>query len=250
MSISPTDLQDLKRAKNLLETPGLAIKLANLLGMPMEEMLNRLPSKWTGKLEGIIQTALTKAADAAIHSLKDNPGKESSDTWHKVSVAVTGGVSGLFGLAALGVELPISTTLMMRSIVDIARSEGEDIKTEEAKLACLEVFALGGTSTEDDNAEFGYYGVRAGLAYSSRGIAEKGANFLAKFIGLVGKRFGSTVIHKLSAQAVPIVGGAGGALINTLFMNHYQEMARGHFIIRRLERTYGPEIIKDLYKTA
>lgn len=249
MSISPTDLQALKQAKTLLETPGLGIKLANLLGMPLEQMLANLPSKWTAKVEDIIQTALQKAVDVAVSSLEANPGKESSDTWHKVSVAVTGGLGGLFGLAALSVELPLSTTIMMRSIVDIARSEGEDIKTEEAKLACLEVFALGGNSPDDDAAEFGYYGVRAGLAYSARGFAEKGATIVARFIGVVGKRFGSNIIHKLGAQAVPLVGGAGGALINTLFMNHYQDMARGHFIIRRLERAYTPELIKELYQT-
>lgn len=249
MNFSPSDLQDLKRAKSLLETPGLAIKLANLLGMPLEQMLANLPTKWNTKLEGIIQTALQKAADAAIYSLKAEPGKEASNSWHKLSVAVTGGIGGLFGLAALSVELPVSTTIIMRSIVDIARSEGEDIKSEETKLACLEVFALGGNSPDDDAAEYGYYGVRAGLAYSARGFAEKGANVLARLISVIAKRFGSTVLHKVSAQAVPLVGAAGGALINTLFMNHYQEMARGHFLIRRLERTYGPEAVQAAYQT-
>jgi hypothetical protein len=42
-------------------------------------------------------------------------------------VATTGGVGGLFGLPALAIELPISTTIMLRSIADIARSEDEDI---------------------------------------------------------------------------------------------------------------------------
>ncbi len=249
MDLTPTHLQELKRAKSLLENPGLAVKLASLLGMPLEKVLENLPAKWSTKLEDIIQTALKKAADAAVYSLKDEPGKESSDTWHKLSVAVSGGLGGLFGLAALGIELPISTTIIMRSIVDIARSEGEDIKNEAAKLACLEVFALGGTSSEDDAAEYGYYGVRAGLAYSAKGITEKGAGMLAHFISLVAKRFSSNVLHKLSAQAVPIVGGAGGALINTLFMDHYQDMARGHFIIRRLERTYGPDLVKSQYQS-
>ena len=249
MQLSQTELQDLKRAKNLLENPGLAVKLSNMLGMPLEKVLGNLPAKWSGKVEDIIQTALKKAADTAANSLQHDPGRASSDTWHKVSVAVTGGIGGLFGLAALSVELPVSTTLIMRSIVDIARSEGENIKEEQTRLACLEVFALGGTSEEDDAAEFGYYGVRAGLAYSAKGITEKGAAILAQFISVVAKRFSSSVLQKLSAQAVPIIGGAGGAIINTIFMTHYQDMARGHFIIRRLERKYGQEIISGLYKT-
>jgi hypothetical protein len=63
----------------------------------------------------------------------------------------------------------------------------------------------------------------------------------------VASRFGITVSEKLAAQAVPIVGAVGGALINSLFLDHFQGMARGHFIIRRLERTYGPELVKQEY---
>ena len=249
MELSTPDLQDLKKAKNLLENPGLAVKLSNVLGMPLEKALGNIPDKWSQKVEDIIQAALKKAVNAAASSLKAEPGKTSSNNWHKLSVAVTGGLGGIFGLPALSVELPLSTTIIMRSIVDIARSEGEDIKDEQTKLACLEVFALGGNSSEDDAAEFGYYGVRAGLAYSAKGVTEKGAAILAQFISVVAKRFSSSVLHKLSAQAIPIVGAAGGAIINTIFMDHYQDMARGHFIIRRLERKYGSETISQLYKT-
>ena len=249
MYLTPTDLQDLKRAKTLLENPGLAIKLSKLLGMPLEKTLENLPAKWNQRVEKIIRVSLKKAIDTAVSSLKAEPGKTSSDKWHKLSVAVTGGLGGIFGLAALSVELPLSTTIIMRSIADIARSEGENIQEEDSRKACLEVFALGGTSTEDDAAEFGYYGVRAGLAYSAKGITEKGAALLVQFIGVVARRFSSSVMQKLSAQAVPIVGAAGGAIVNTIFMHHYQDMARGHFIVRRLERKYGAETIQELYKT-
>jgi len=44
-----------------------------------------------------------------------------------------------------------------------------------------------------------------------------------------------------------LVGAAGGALINTLFISHFQDMARGHFTVRRLERLYGPERVKEAY---
>jgi EcsC protein family len=48
------------------------------------------------------------------------------------------GAGGTFGLAALPVELPVSTTIMLRSIADIARSEGEDLSDPETALACVE----------------------------------------------------------------------------------------------------------------
>jgi len=47
---------------------------------------------------------------------------------------------------------------------------------------------------------------------------------------------------------VPVVGALGGAALNTLFMGHFQDMGRGHFIIRRLERLHGQEEIRRLYE--
>jgi len=51
------------------------------------------------------------------------------------------------------------------------------------------------------------------------------------------------VSEKVAAQAIPLIGAAGGALINTIFIDHFQNMARGHFIIRRLERRYDKDLI-------
>jgi hypothetical protein len=84
----------------------------------------------------------------------------------------------------LPVELPLSTTVMLRSIADIARSEGEDLSDIDAKLACISVFALGARPTRDDNAEIGYFTVRAALAEALPRAAERGlpaafARFLA-----------------------------------------------------------------------
>jgi len=47
---------------------------------------------------------------------------------------------------------------------------------------------------------------------------------------------------------VPIIGAAGGAFVNFLFISHYQKMAKGHFTIRRLERLYSPEQIESCYR--
>jgi hypothetical protein len=55
------------------------------------------------------------------------------------------------------------------------------------------------------------------------------------------------VTQKAIAQSLPVVGAAGGALINTLFIDHFQNMSRGHFVVRRLERKYGADVIKQAY---
>jgi len=31
-------------------------------------------------------------------------------------------------------------------------------------------------------------------------------------------------------------------------MDHFQNMARGHFIVRRLERTYGKDLVHETYQ--
>jgi hypothetical protein len=145
---------------------------------------------------------------------------------------------------------------MLRSIADIARNEGERIRLPEVRLACLEVFALGGRTRSDDAAEVGYFAVRAALAravseaaqyIAERGLVQEGAPVIVRFLTQVASRFGVAVSEKAVAQAVPILGAAGGAVINLLFIDHFQDMARGHFIVRRLERTYGAELVRAAY---
>ncbi len=256
MELQQKDLRDLKKAKALLENPGIAAKIANLIGTPIEKGFELLPYNWNAKIGEITQAALTKATHAAVFTMKNSQGDESSNTWHKLAVATTGGIGGFFGLPAMSIELPVSTTIMLRSIADIARSEGEDIFTDEAKIACIEVFALGGPTPNDDASESGYFAVRAALARSvaeaaeyiaEKGIVEEGAPAIVRFIIQVAERFSIQVSEKAAAQAIPAIGAAGGSIINTLFMDHFQNMARGHFIVRRLERKYGSEMIKAAY---
>jgi len=248
----------LKRAKRLLEKSGLAARITNILGASIERGFRFLPGRWNEQVGKITRAALHKAVEAAVFSMKSTPGKKSSNTSHKLAVAAMGGVSGFFGLGALMIELPISTTIMLRSIADVARSEGEHVNTIESKMACLEVFALCGPRKCDDASESGYFAVRAALAQSvsraAKHIAEKGlagesAPILVRLITQIAERFSIRVSTKTAAQAVPAIGAAGGALVNWVFMKHFQKTARGHFIIRRLERKYGEKAVRRVYKT-
>jgi hypothetical protein len=174
---------------------------------------------------------------------------------HGALAAASGAVGGALGLATLPVELPISTTLMLRAIAEIARSEGEDLADPEAALACVQVFALGGRSDADNLAESGYFAVRSALAKSvteaarfvtERGVAE-GAPALLRLAAQIASRFGVVVSQKVAAQAVPVVGAIGGAAVNAAFMSHFQALARGHFTVRRLERAYGRAPVQLAY---
>ena len=56
------------------------------------------------------------------------------------------------------------------------------------------------------------------------------------------------VTQKEPAQALPIIGALGGAAVNYAFIEHFQEMARGHFTVRRLERAYGKVTVRTEYE--
>lgn len=257
MNISADHHQELFTAMQILENPGIAAKITNLIGSPIEKGLERLPASWNGKIGEITKIALLKAADAAVLTMKESPNSKASNLWHKIGVASSGAIGGFFGLPALAIELPLSTTIMLRSIIDIARSEGESINDPATKLACLEVFALGGKSQSDDATESGYFTVRAALSKSvgsaaefitKNAVADKSAPQLVKLVVKIASRFNIQVTEKVAAQAIPAIGAAGGAIVNTIFINHFQDMAKGHFTIRRLEKVYGKELIQSEYE--
>jgi hypothetical protein len=41
---------------------------------------------------------------------------------------------------------------------------------------------------------------------------------------------------------------AGGGIVNVMFISHFQDMARGHFIVKRLEALHGQERIRAAYE--
>jgi hypothetical protein len=257
MAFAKDDLADLKRAKALLENPGLAAKLSSMLGSPVEKGVKMLPSSWQRNVHKATEAALMKALDVAVNSLGERPRLKSQDNFHRIAAAASGAAGGAFGLAALAWELPLSTTVMLRSIADIAASEGENPRHIDTKLACLTVFAFGSTKDKrDDATESGYFATRAALSsavseasryLARKGMAKTGAPALVRLVSSIGGRFGVVVGEKATAQAIPIIGAAGGAVINTVFIGHYQDMARGHFIVRRLEKIYGEEPVRNAY---
>ncbi len=283
--LSPEDLAALRRAVRALEQPGLAARLSAAAGAPLEMIGRSLPAPVTEVVGRSTEAAMRGALRVALATL---PRKEivadaetstdtavavveraesriegrlarllgSSETAHKALAAVTGAVGGAFGLATLAVELPVSTTLMLRSIAEIAREEGEDVETPEGALACVQVFALGGRPGQN-LSESGYFAVRAALAKTmaeaaryagSKTLLDQGAPALMRFTAQIAARFGLVVSQKVAAQAVPVLGAVGGATVNTAFMNHFQTMARGHFTVRRLERAYGREPVREAYE--
>ncbi|KMO39799.1 EcsC family protein [Methylobacterium aquaticum] len=290
--LSAEDHGALRRAVAALERPSLAGRLSAMAGGPLDLITRALPAPVVEAVGHATETAMRGALHVALATLPKTAeasvdqgalvplGPDLSPSWrtkamellerfppgdrgHKALAAVSGAIGGAFGITTLAVELPISTTLMLRSIAEIAQREGEDLADPEAALACMQVFALGGRGpTQGEGgagsaAESGYFAVRGALAKAmseaaryaaGRGLVDESAPALLRFAGQVGARFGGVVSQKLAAQAVPVLGALGGAAVNTAFMDHFQAVARGHFTVRRLERRYGKALVREAYE--
>jgi hypothetical protein len=256
-ALSEDDLEALREAKRRLEHPGLTARISGLLGRPVESGFRLLPSRWNRIIGSAAETALLKGLEFSVRTMGQPQPRRSRDRLHKAFALGTGAVGGAVGLAALPVELPLSTCVMLRSIADIARSEEHDISTLEVRLACLEVFALGGGTVGDNATESGYWVVRGALSkyiseaashVTRKGLTDKSAPALIRLVAQIASRFGVVVSEQAAAQAIPVVGALTGGAINYLFMDHFQEMARGHFVVKRLEKKYGTVLVRQAYE--
>jgi uncharacterized protein (DUF697 family) len=254
-SLPLADQQALWKAATILESRSFVSRLTEIAGEPVTQALRRLPPLVTKGVNGAVHAALRKALEAALYQM-DSGFPEPGPVGFKVLSGVTGGVSGFFGLTTLAVELPLTTTLMLRSIAHIARRHGEDLTLIGPRLACLEVFALGPGEGRGPTAETSYFAIRAFLAravsrateaLAERGIARTSTPVVVELVSAIGSRFGLVVSEKVAAGAIPVVGAIGGATVNLAFMEHFQKLADAHFSIRRLERRYGPDEVLRMY---
>lgn len=269
--LSIEDRQALERAMRELERTSLAIRLSAILGRKAGAIGSMLPGNIAAIANRAAEAAVRCGLDLALRSLAGKPLKDRR-RMHKSIAVLAGAAGGAFGISSLPVELPFSTTIMLRSIADIARAEGQDLSDPRTAIACLEVFALGRGQGSDqvvtadvDESNFrdrtavetGYFALRALLAKSvneaasylaARGTTLEAAPALVRLVAQIGSHFGVAVSQKFMAQSIPLLGAAGGAAINYAFVEHFQTVARGHFTVLRLERRYGASIIRAEYE--
>jgi hypothetical protein len=274
---SPAEQRFLQEAADYLERPTFLMQIANLAGKPAEALLAALPNRAREMITSATSTALARALEWAVWTLPQatagagvaaagEPGSATRLTshLHTALAATTGAVGGFFGLAALAVEIPATTTVMLRSIAHIAAESGADMADPATRLQCLAVFSYGAPSL--DAMESAYITGRLGMAvaitdaavfvagHSAREIGEsltKGtASALVRLVNQIASKFEIVVSQKAAAQAVPIVGAASGALINAAFTDHFNAVARYHFGIVRLERLHGKDPVQAAYQAA
>jgi hypothetical protein len=259
--LPPTTHRELMLAVDQLERESFVGRLAQASGTPVDVAIKYLPKAVNQQLHETIKKAIVKCLDIAVNSLDIDADLGPPPPWvGKVLTGISGGIGGFFGIPALPFELPLTTALMLRSIAEIARDEGEDPQSLDTRLACLEVFALGGgrhNSKGDLNLQ--YYSVRSLLTKLTRDLSryvmERGSlntssPIVMRLVGEIASRFGFAVSNRAAASLVPVIGAIGGAAVNMIFTDHFQRVARGHFIIRRLEREHGAALIRRHYAAA
>ena len=247
--MSPRHLQELARAQKLLASTSLASRISDYAAGPVQSALKVVTPSLRKGMDRAIERAILACLKLAIRSLKKGPQRRPQTRLASTWAGVAGGFAGVFGAVALPLELPLTTILMLRSIADIARHYGEDLNKMEARLACVEVFAYGA----EQRADVGYYASRAMLGrltteaaslLAHRGATNASAPAVAALTHEIASRFGVVVYEKIAVSAVPLASAASAAAINVAFMNHFQKIARGHFMLRRLERIYGAERVR------
>jgi len=285
--LADDDLARIVQAAQYLENPRFLMRAANTLGKPIESLLGAMPAVMQHTVSKAVQKAMETALQTALLTLGD--GDAAKGDWqaqektsktrsqlHTATAAATGFAGGFFGAAGLAVELPLTTTVMLRSIAQIARDYGADLNDPAVRLECLAVLALGSAPPKEHAAaasgsasgdvasmESSYYTSRIaiGMALKSaseyvagrtaaqiaEAVAKRSAPALVRFLSMIVGRFNTVVGEKAIAQAVPVAGALAGAALNAAFTEHFNTVARMHFDLRRLERLHGESVVAKAY---
>jgi hypothetical protein len=275
--ISLVDRAFIAAAVRRFERPGRLIELLDTIGKPAEAIVNGLPTWASSRIERAVQRTLVdavgwaaKTLDGSIHadekhvSTLSNAVVKSRAAMHVTAAAILGGMGGAIGIAALPIELPLTTMVILRSIAAIARDSDADLDDPATRLECVSVLSLGGPSTSTDAMESSYLTSRVGLALllrdASRYLAGKttvqftealargAAPEVTRLIAAIANRFGYLAMDLAYAEMVPIVGAIGGATLNGYFANFFNHVAYYHFGLRKLERIYGEDAVQRIYR--
>ncbi len=201
---------------------GIGVKALNLLGGKAESLLDRLPAPVRDNLNGATQRALTLAMQAAQTTRTAVPDQKP---WVNTAVTTAMGAAGGFGgLPTALMELPATTTVLLRAIQGVAAEHGFDPAAENVQFDCIRVFAAAGPLAADDGADLGFVSLRLTLSGGA----------MHKLIATVAPKLATVLGQKLAAQTVPVLGAVAGATTNYVYTSYYQQIAHVHFGLRRL----------------
>lgn len=214
-------------ARRYSDAGGLVMEILATIGGSAEGLVARLPGFIRHRLDDITLLALNRAFDAATRSRRYV--RDRGDWFNRLASTVSGAAGGLAGLPGAIVELPLTVTMLLRAILEIAAEHGLDPDSEEIRIEALRVFAVAGPMSEDDGTDLGLLAAKLTITGQT----------VQSIIARIAPRLSVVLGQKLAAQATPVFGAMAGASINFAFAGYYQEIARVHFGILRLSRETG-----------
>lgn len=253
LDFKPLDAATLEQLHHVLSEveagKGVLVRLADLMGGAVGQAarmgmqgLSLVPGLQE-KLHKLSEFSINQAFNIAILGMKKKDERRRSfmkENMAQAAVAVSGAMGGFGGVFSMAPDVGFTTLAIMREIAAIAVENGEDLSDDETRRACLEVFALSslvsgnketGNKEKGEN-EIGFFAARAMM----RGQP------LVLLMAEVAGHYGIGLSRQFAAKMVPVAGALCGASLNTAFLAHYRAVARAHFTIRRLERTYGSSV--------
>lgn len=214
-------------ARRYVDAGGLGMDILSAIGGSAEMVLDRLPDFARKRLDGLTLSALTRAVGAAGRSRRVV--RDRGDWFNRLASTVSGAAGGLGGLPGAMIEMPVTITMLLRGILEIAAEHGFDPDDEETRMDALRVFAAAGPMASDDGTDLGLLAAKLSIT----GQTVQG------LIARVAPRLSAVLGQKLAAQATPVFGALAGASINYTFARYYQELARVQFGLLRLSRESG-----------
>ncbi|WP_176736962.1 EcsC family protein [Oligoflexus tunisiensis] len=277
-TLNPQHQRFIEEAAVFLEKPSALIQTTDRLGRPLDKLQSYLPEPVQQLVKQAVQQALRSALQAAIKTLPNQNIKPQSWpgileatqrlAWkHTAAVTTTGAIGGALGTAALMVELPLTTSLILRSISSMAQQWGHDLRQSEIQMQCLYVFTLGSPHNRNDDAMDTAY-LSARIAW--HGLIRELAAFisthslkdlflalelgtlpaLVKFVGLFVPALERTLLRGALSKSIPILSAVGSAALNAGFCQYFTRAARYHFGLMHLEALYGSEVVHEHYAAA
>lgn len=251
MSLSTEHLSQLTGAKALLENDGLPAKIGGLFGISVGNTAELLPADWHAHATSIAHDTVMLALRGMLMTL--GLGDDIFPPLPRFAAAMRA-QDRVAALPGLALELPVSMMLLCRSIADIAHANGEPADNLRTRLACLESFALGDAHND---GKTGYFAAREALAASSERAADYLSNSfmvddaspeLDDYVTVVAARFRRQLETHAAAEVALDIGTHYSSAVKLLLIDHFLDIARGHFVVRRLERLYSAHEVRTTYE--
>ncbi|MFN3937011.1 MAG: EcsC family protein [Gemmobacter sp.] len=209
--------------------------MLNRIGTRAEAQMAALPAELHGRVLATTESALSAAYGlAGLGAALPPMGQRGA-----MALAVgTGAVGGFGGMATAVAELPVTVTLILRAIREVAAEHGFDPEEPAMRRETPRVLGARSPMAADDGVNSAFIGARRTLTGPA----------LQRMIAMVAPRLAATLGQKLAAQAVPVLGAVAGAGLNAAYMRYFREMAAVRFGLLRLAQRHDPVEVLAVFR--